>query len=246
VFWATCAVNPSSRTLATNLWCRTPCRRPPCDAAPVAKHLDRSRPLGVAVSGGELGVDDQRRAVLHQQVPCVARASRRCCCSCDTGVLRGRWSRRGCRCCASHRATAPRCYGPPVHPAAARPTGSVLREDGLTTTQLREASRAGQRSGRMSNREHPRHDTKGLGQGEALTPLRVGRSEGSSARRLRPLRRARYLIRSRGGATLEASRRRVRHGGAGRPGPTGRLPRLRTRGRSGAVGWARLGVHRAF
>ena len=33
------------------------------------EHLERGRPLRVAVSGGELGVDDQRGAVLHQQMP---------------------------------------------------------------------------------------------------------------------------------------------------------------------------------
>jgi hypothetical protein len=40
------------------------------------EHLERGGPLGVAVSGGELGVDDQRGAVLDQQMPRVAQRRR--------------------------------------------------------------------------------------------------------------------------------------------------------------------------
>ena len=41
------------------------------------QHLDGGGPLGVAVGGGELGVDDQGVAMLHEQVPRVAQHGRR-------------------------------------------------------------------------------------------------------------------------------------------------------------------------
>ena len=80
VFWATCGVNPSSRAPATKP-SGVVALVPGDGAAPSARgepgeHLDRGGPLGVAVGGGQLGVDDQRVAVLHQQVPRVAQRRR--------------------------------------------------------------------------------------------------------------------------------------------------------------------------
>jgi hypothetical protein len=41
---------------------------PPWRVRQTSEHLDRPSPLGVAVGDGQLGIDDQRVAVFHQQV----------------------------------------------------------------------------------------------------------------------------------------------------------------------------------
>ena len=49
---------------------------PPCRGGEPGEHGQRAGPLGVPVGGGQLGVDDQRVAVLHEQVTRVAELGR--------------------------------------------------------------------------------------------------------------------------------------------------------------------------
>ena len=103
----------------------------PGDSAPTScvwrtvEHLEHGGPLGVAVGGGQLGVDDFQRVRCSISVPRVDSVA----VSFDLAVPpwpRGRWSRRGCRSTASRRATALRRCGPPAAPTAGRLPGMKL------------------------------------------------------------------------------------------------------------------------
>jgi hypothetical protein len=76
VFGATCGVNPSRRASATNPFrVGGPVggdRASTGQLRQAGEHFHGGGSFGVAVGNGQLGVDDQRRAMLHQQVPGVA------------------------------------------------------------------------------------------------------------------------------------------------------------------------------